>query len=166
MNERFDRFIEIILKNEGGLVDDPDDAGGLTNMGITQKRYPQLDIKHLTVAQAKQIYYDDFFKPLNLHYIHNDLLALHIFDMAVNANRKVAVTLLQEILYGCKNDGVIGPVTAQAVYYADTTTNLVEAYKAKRIEYYYRISKKRNNAKFLQGWVNRVSNTNLENDTL
>jgi len=33
----FERCIEIILKNEGGLVDHPSDPGGLTNMGITQR---------------------------------------------------------------------------------------------------------------------------------
>lgn len=161
MNERFDKFIEIVLAHEGGYVWDKDDLGGETNMGITKRRYPDLDIKNLTVSQAKQIYYDDFYLPLKLHYIKNDLLALHIFDMAVNAGKKNAVKLLQELLFGCGNDGVIGPITGQAVYYADSTTDLVEAYKAKRIEYYYKVSKRRNNKKFLAGWVNRVYKTKL-----
>jgi len=159
--ERFDKFIPVILQHEGGYVNDPDDFGGETNMGITKRRYPELNIKTLTVNQAKQIYYDDFYRPLNLHYIKNDLLALHLFDMAVNAGKKNAVKLLQELLFGCGNDGVIGPVTSQAVYYADSTTDLVSAYKAKRIEYYYKVSKRRNNKKFLAGWVNRVYKTKL-----
>ena len=161
MEERFDKFIPVILQHEGGYVNDPDDFGGETNMGITKRRYPELNIKTLTVNQAKQIYYDDFYRPLNLHYIKNDLLALHLFDMAVNAGKKNAVKLLQELLFGCGNDGVIGPVTSQAVYYADSTTDLVSAYKAKRIEYYYKVSKRRNNKKFLAGWVNRVYKTKL-----
>jgi len=161
MDERFDKFIPVILEHEGGYVNDPDDYGQETNMGITKRRYPDLDIKNLTINHAKQIYYDDFFLPLNLHYIRNDLLALHIFDMAVNAGKKNAVLLFQELLFGCVNDGVIGPSTAQAWYYADSTTDLVEAYKAKRIEYYYRVSKRRNNKKFLAGWVNRVYKTKL-----
>ena len=161
MEERFDKFIPVILQHEGGYVNDPDDFGGETNMGITKRRYPDLNIKSLTVNQAKQIYYDDFYRPLNLYYIKNDLLALHVFDMAVNAGEKNAVTLLQVLLFGCGNDGVIGPVTSQAVYYADSTTDLVEAYKAKRIEYYYKVSQRRNNKKFLAGWVNRVYKTKL-----
>ena len=159
--ERFEEFISVILEHEGGYIWDKDDLGGETNMGITRRRYPDLDIKNLTVAQAKQIYYDDFYKPLKLYYIKNDLLALHIFDMAVNAGKKNAITLLQELLFGCGNDGVIGPVTSQAVYYADSTTDLVAAYRAKRIEYYYKVSKRRNNKKFLAGWINRVYKTKL-----
>lgn len=162
MNERFDRFIPVILDHEGGYVNDPDDAGGETNMGIAKKFFPDVDIKNLTVAQAKQIYFDSYFKPLNLFYVKNDLLALHIFDMAVNAGKTTAVKLLQELLHGCEVDGSIGPITAQSIAYADVTTDLVQAYKAKRIEYYYRISRKRNNGKFLKGWINRVYKTNLD----
>lgn len=159
MDDRFDKFIEIILRHEGGYVNDPDDFGGETKYGITKRRYPNLDIKNLTLDQAKKIYYNDFYRPMNLHYIENDLLALHVIDMGVNAGKRTAIKLLQEILKGCDNDGQMGPITAEAVSYADITTNLVEAYKAKRIEYYYKVSKRRNNKKFLAGWVNRVYNT-------
>jgi lysozyme family protein len=31
----FDTCLPIILKSEGGFVDDPDDPGGATNLGIT-----------------------------------------------------------------------------------------------------------------------------------
>ena len=161
MDEQFKIFIPIILKHEGGYVDDPDDLGGETNYGITKRRYPNEDIKNLTVLRAKELYYRDFYKPLNLYYIENELLALHIFDMAVNAGKRTAIKLLQDILFGCKPDGSIGPMTAQAVSYADITTNLVDVYKAKRIEYYYKVSLRRNNKKFLKGWVNRVNNTKL-----
>jgi len=159
INERFDKFVEIILNHEGGLVNDPDDYGGLTKYGITQRRYPDLDIKYLTKEKAKSIYYSDFFLQLNLHYIRNDELALHLFDMGVNAGRKNAVKLLQKLLKECKVDGSIGPVTGMATNAAEVTTNMVEAYKAKRIEYYYKVSLRGNNSKFLKGWVNRVNNT-------
>ncbi len=162
MEERFDIFIPIILSHEGGWVNDPDDFGLETNMGITKRRYPNEDIKNLTINRAKELYYQDFYRPLNLFYIKNDLLALHIFDMAVNAGKKNAVKLFQEILFGCDNDGEIGPVTAQAWSYADITTDLVAAYIAKRIEYYYKVSLRRNNKKFLKGWINRVYKTKLD----
>lgn len=161
MNERFDKFIEIVLQHEGGYVNDPDDYGLETNMGITKRRYPDLDIKNLTINQAKQIYFDDFFRPLNLHYIKDDLLALHVFDMAVNAGIQNAVKLLQELLSGIEPDGAIGPLTSQALYYAESSVNMVEAYVAKRYQYYYNVSLRRNNAKFLRGWINRVKKTKL-----
>ena len=36
----FKKAIEVILKHEGGYVDDPVDPGGETNMGISRKAYP------------------------------------------------------------------------------------------------------------------------------
>lgn len=161
MEERFDKFVQIILDHEGGYVNDPDDYGLETNMGITKRRYPDLDIKRLTVGQAKQIYFDDFYIPLKLHFIKNDLLALHIFDMAVNAGKKTSVKLLQELLISVENDGVIGPITSQALYYAENSVDMVQAYIAKRYERYYIVSTYRNNKKFLKGWINRVNKTKL-----
>ena len=161
MDERFNIFIEILLKHEGGYVNDPDDYGGETKYGITKRRYPDLNIKYLTKEKARDIYYSDFYVALNLHYIEDDLLALHIFDMAVNAGRKNAVMLLQNLLRGCEVDGKIGPITSKKTTDALKTTDLVAAYVAKRIEYYYKVSKRGNNQKFLAGWVNRVYSTSL-----
>ena len=109
----------------------------------------------------KSLFDYKYYLKLNLHHVTNDLLALHVFDMAVNAGKKNAVRLLQKLLFGCANDGIIGPATGQALYYADSTTDLVAAYKASRIEYYYKVSKLRNNKKFLAGWVKRVYKTHL-----
>lgn len=38
-NSGFTRAITFILKWEGGFSDDPDDRGGRTNKGVTQKVY-------------------------------------------------------------------------------------------------------------------------------
>ena len=159
--QQFEKFIPIILKHEGGYVNDPDDLGGETKYGITKRRYPEYNIKELTADDAADIYYTDFYKAMKLHYIQDELLALHVFDMGINAGKKTAIKLLQDLLKGVVSDGTIGNITAQAVSYAAITTNLVEAYKAKRIEYYYKVSLKRNNKKFLKGWINRVNNTKL-----
>ena len=40
----FDEIIDNVLESEGGYVNDKDDAGGETNMGISKKAYPDLDI--------------------------------------------------------------------------------------------------------------------------
>lgn len=161
MDERFNIFIDILLKHEGGYVNDPDDFGGETKYGITKRRYPELNIKYLTKEKARDIYYSDFYAALNLHFIESDLLALHVFDMAVNAGRKNAVMLLQGLLKHCDVDGAIGPITSKKTAEAFKTTDLVAAYIARRIEYYYKVSKRRNNQKFLAGWVNRVYSTTI-----
>jgi len=156
---RFDQFIEVILKHEGGYVNDPDDLGGETKYGITKRRYPDMNIKVLTKEKAKQIYYDDFYMKMHLQYIKDDSLALHLLDMGVNAGKRTAVKLLQVLLKDCVVDGQIGPVTGRKASSADVLVDLVDAYKAKRIEYYYKVSLLRNNQKFLKGWINRVYST-------
>jgi len=161
MEDRFEIFMKVIMQHEGGYVNDPDDRGGETKYGITKSRYPDLDIKNLTIQGATALYLKDFFKPMNLYYVRSDLLALHLFDMGINSSPKRAIRLLQELLNGCINDGVIGPVTAQALSNASITTNMIKAYMAKRIEWYYKVSTRWNNGKFLKGWINRVYSTKL-----
>ena len=162
MEDRFEIFVKEILRHEGGYVNDPDDWGGETKFGISKRRYPDLDIKNLTMDKAIQIYYLDFYVSMHLDkFIESDLLALHVFDMGVNSGRGVAVRLLQELLNNIKVDGILGPVTNQALGYSMVTTNMVQAYIAKRIERYYKVSLLRNNNKFLKGWINRVYNTRL-----
>ena len=41
----FSLAIPIVLENEGGYVDDPNDPGGETNFGISKRSYPNVDIK-------------------------------------------------------------------------------------------------------------------------
>ena len=55
MSAKFLLAIEEVLKNEGGYVNHPSDPGGATNFGITQRTYPRLNIRTLTVDQAKEI---------------------------------------------------------------------------------------------------------------
>ena len=39
MKTEFNEIIEEVLEAEGGFVNDPDDLGGATNFGVTQKSY-------------------------------------------------------------------------------------------------------------------------------
>ena len=50
----FKDAVKIILKHEGGYVNDPVDPGGETNMGISKKAYPYLNIKELTKKDAEE----------------------------------------------------------------------------------------------------------------
>lgn len=150
---KFDTIIPIILKREGGYVNDPKDSGGETKFGISKRAYPNEDIKNLTIERAKEIYYQDYWKPLNLHLLNSGFLAIHVFDMAVNAGRKTAVKMLQRIIKTTV-DGAIGFNTARA---ANNTVGVVENYIIARENYYKNLVIKRpKNAKFLKGWLNRV----------
>ena len=54
--KNFNEIIEKVLEHEGGYVNDPTDLGGETKYGITKRFYPNVDIKNLTIEQAKEIY--------------------------------------------------------------------------------------------------------------
>lgn len=115
---------------EGGFVNDPDDSGGATNLGITEGTLaraksrgwvPQdVTVKTLTKEQAATIYRKGYWEP-----IHGDELpspvAEIVFDAAVNHGVGGAGKLLQRALNAMNlsptlvEDGVIGPKTLSAV---------------------------------------------------
>jgi len=101
--------IDMVLRHEGGYVNNPADPGGETNMGISKRSYPNLDIKKLTRPQAILIYKQDYWDACRC----DDLppaIALSVMDYAVNSGTHQAVKDLQRVI-GCKADGQIGPIT-------------------------------------------------------
>ncbi len=110
--QAFEAAIEFVLEREGGLVDDPNDSGGLTNYGISQRAYPRLDIRNLTRADAVQIYRSDYWLRCRCDELPAPL-ALLVFDSAVNQGPDAAIRALQAAL-GTTSDGVMGPQTITA----------------------------------------------------
>lgn len=90
----WDVSVGFVLQMEGGYVNDPNDPGGETNYGISKRSYPNLDIKNLTVDQAKEIYYKDFWLPARCDKLSAPL-ALVVLDAAVNMGLGAAASLLQ-----------------------------------------------------------------------
>ena len=63
---KFDQCIAFVFDREGRVYENnPDDPGGETKYGICKKSFPSLDIKNLTEDQAKDIYYKNYWQPLN-----------------------------------------------------------------------------------------------------
>jgi lysozyme family protein len=108
------KAIAFVLRMEGGQEAelDPADPGGLTKFGISQKAYPNLDIRALTMDEAISIYHRDYWLPIS----GDDLppaLAIATFDCAVNQGVTKAKRILQLGL-SVTVDGVIGPKTLEA----------------------------------------------------
>ena len=119
MECNFNIAFRTILEVEGGLVDDPNDRGGLTKYGISKKAFPNLDIASLTIEQAKAIYRKNYWQPCRC----DDLPAsfdIAVFDTAINMGCSKAVKLLQKAL-NINVDGSIGPKTIAAAKAAGET---------------------------------------------
>ena len=151
----FNKAIKKTLINEGGYVRDKDDRGGETNFGISKRSYPNVDIKNLTIAGAKEIYKRDYWDRLRGDDIVSQKVAFELFDTAVNMGVRTASKLIQ----GCTDvhpDGAIGNITLQAINETDEELLLLRFKLAKIARYAYLVKKRPTNKKFLLGWINRT----------
>lgn len=114
----------------GGYTNDPRDPGGETKYGISKRSYPHLNITGLTLSEARDIYYYDYWAAAgNQDSYCSELTwplnAVH-FDCTVNiGNRKVAkdgtvvmhrkANMILQRALGQEDDGYIGPVTRAAL---------------------------------------------------
>lgn len=84
---------------EGGLSNNPQDPGGLTKYGISQKAFPNLDIANLTLDQAKAIYKQQYWDEIRADTLP-DPVRYVAFDAAVNNGVNRANVWLQLALSG------------------------------------------------------------------
>lgn len=152
----FGRAIPILLEEEGGLVDNPRDPGGLTKYGISQRAYPHLDIRNLTTDQASDIYARDYWPACGAEQVPWPL-CLFVFDHAVNAGAGAAIKVLQRAVHTA-DDGKLGPATLAAVQRADQRA-LCRAYNVERMRYYMSLS---TFSTFGLGWLGRVASVALK----
>jgi lysozyme family protein len=153
----FNKAIKFVLANEGESSNDPQDAGGVTKFGISKKSYPDLDIQNLTKEEAIEIYRRDFWQP---YQEFDDRLATKVFDFSVNMGHKRAVQILQRALQclGAKvvDDGILGPITKQAVELANVDL-LLTAMKSEAAGVYRNlVATNASQQKFLRGWLRRA----------
>lgn len=162
----FDKCLPIILKFEGGYVNHPDDPGGATNKGITQKTYntyrklwkkePQ-SVRFIEDSEVTKIY-ESYWKQSRASQFAEKmpLTALVHFDFAVNAGFKQAAKTLQRALGLELVDGIIGNRTLTALYLSDDYETAM-MYCEERFEFYHRLVELKPQLKtFMRGWLWRV----------
>lgn len=128
-NTAFDRLIG----HEGKFTDDPKDKGNWTGgvvergelkgtkYGISAAAYPHLDIRNLTLSQAKDIYLHDYWNIIgNAH----PAVKFQLFDAAVNHGHGNAIRMLQRAV-GVADDGLWGPVSQGALDAMDHNDTLM-----------------------------------------
>lgn len=152
----FDQAFERLIGHEGGYVNHPDDPGGETNFGISKRSYPGEDIKGLTLARAKEIYKRDFWGPAGCDALPESA-KFQVFDAAVNSGVYRAIKLIQRTV-GENQDGVLGPVTLQAIQ-SMPPDRFAAHFAAHRLAY---MTSMPNWASFSKGWTRRVVANLLE----
>lgn len=160
----FDEAFKTTVGHEGGFTINKNDAGNWTGgkvgvgilkgtkYGIAANSYPNLDIKNLTLDQAKAIYKRDYWDKAKCDLLPNGL-RFHVFDACVNSGISRGIKTLQQAA-GVKDDGLIGPNTLAAVS-SKSEHEIFNIFYAKRISFYTSLSSFSN---FGKGWMNRVSN--------
>lgn len=130
MKENFEKGFQFVIEHEGGYVNDADDSGGETKWGISKRAYLLLDIKNLTLDEAKAIYKRDYWDKLKLD---NESTGYDLvyFDSAVNCG------------------------TGWVIKNLSKTFDIADILLT-RCEHYFKISTGKN-IKFLRGWLKRVS---------
>ena len=155
--EVFEEAVKQVLKHEGGYVNDPVDPGGETNMGISKKAYPYLNIKELTEKDAIDIYFKDYWLKGKCSKLPEELQHIY-FDMVVNMGKSRAVKVLQAAICGkgmkIAIDGGIGPRTIQASLKSGLEKDRLRSY---RVKYYADlINRKPKLEKYWYGWYRRA----------
>ena len=111
----------MVLRNEGGFVNNPKDPGGATNLGCTKASWEQFvghpvtidDIKALTPQDVEPLYRSKYWDAIR----GDDLpvgVDYAVFDFAINSGPSRAAKTLQSVL-GVTADGQIGPATLAAL---------------------------------------------------
>lgn len=139
----FERAFAATMQHEGGYVNNPQDPGGETYMGIARNHHPKwagwkiIDdcLKHgepLSLADGladavREFYKDNFWTPLQCRLIDpvSEEVAAELFESSVNCGPKNGVKFLQRALNALNSrgklwpdlvvDGAIGPKTMHAV---------------------------------------------------
>lgn len=142
--KNFDKVIPLLLKDEGGYSNDPNDAGGPTNFGITLTDYRKYiksngtanDVRNMTVDQAKTIYKTKYWDALSCDTLPNGV-DYTCFDYGVNS-------------------GLGRPRNALKKFPDKKGADLINAINDERMAFLTSIGHG-HNAGFLRGWTNRVA---------
>lgn len=122
MKGNLEQSLRLVLAHEGGFSNHPQDPGGATNRGVTQRVYDAYrkrkglgtqSVRGIAADEVAAIYKRQYWDAVR----GDDLpagLDYAVFDYAVNSGPKRAIQDLQRAL-GVKPDGIIGQITLSAI---------------------------------------------------
>jgi lysozyme family protein len=176
-----DQIIDKLLSVEGGYVNNPNDRGGETNFGITE-RVARANgytgpMKAMTKADARAIYLNEYWHKPGYDSVHgiSSGIAEELFDTGVNMGTHIATSFLQRCLNvfnrmdrdyaDIRVDGDCGSATLEALHDFlsrrgdDGEHTLLKAMNCLQGARYIELAEQRiQNEDFVYGWIaNRIS---------
>jgi len=162
MQGNFKECLDLVLKSEGGWVNNPNDPGGETNLGVTKRvweeyvGHPVTTMKNLTPADVAPMYEQKYWRPCYGEVLPRGLDFL-CFSFGVNAGCGRSVKLLQQSL-GVVSDGVIGPRVMQRLRESNIA-DVIKGFSESRREYYKSL---KTFPIFGKGWISRTDKEEQE----
>lgn len=166
--DTFGKCLAVVLREEGGFVNNPSDPGGMTNLGVTKatwegwtgKPATAADMHALTPDKVGPLYAEKYWNAVHCADLPPGL-ALCVFDFAVNTGPGRAARYLQQLVRAAQ-DGQVGPATLAAV--RSLVANIGEAavvrqFQNMRRQYYHTLG---TFTVFGRGWLRRVDDVETE----
>jgi len=182
----FEWGLIVLDHHEGTFSNHSDDPGGVTNFGISLRFLQSVledadqdgfadgdidrdgdidadDVRGLSISEAHKLYEKKFWKAGKCDKIKSGMIAVKLFDMAVNMGPSQAWRLMQAAIntlgLNIKVDGKAGPKTLEAVNsLTDRDFMLVTNVRREQDRFYDELIKKRSSLEsFRLGWRRRAA---------
>jgi lysozyme family protein len=157
--------IDLVLKEEGGYVDNPADPDGATNHGITLKAFSDYlgktaskdDLRGMSVATARDYYKKQYLDDIS-GYTSVRVKAAYL-NLAVNMGKAKAAKIFQtaanKLGTSIVIDGMLGPSTQQFINATDPDL-FIETADCEAAKTYIKLASTPSGAQFLVGWIKRL----------
>ena len=160
MKDNFADALTALLIHEAGFVDNKDDPGGMTNLGVTIKTWEEWvghpvsekEMRRLTPLMVTPLYKRKYWDACRANELISGL-DYCLFDVAVNSGPGRAIKLLQSCV-GAEPDGGFGSITmALTKKVCENPAELITFYCTKRLEF---LQSLKSWPVFGKGWEKRV----------
>jgi len=161
------KLAPIVAKWEGRFVNNPNDKGGATNMGITigtwrKVGYDKDGDGDIDVQDIRLLDERDFACVLKIYWnrwsansIINQSVANILVDWVFNSGAW-GIKIPQRVL-GLKQDGVVGPATLKAINSANQKELFNKIFEARKKFLNDIVSNNPSQKVFIKGWLNRLN---------
>ena len=162
MKDNFSDALTALLIHEAGFVDNKDDPGGMTNLGVTAATWAmwvghdvnEKQMRALTPSIVAPLYKRKYWDACRADELISGL-DYAVFDYAVNSGVGRAIKALQNCV-GVAPDGGFGTTTMAAVsqFKGDAAKTLIEEYCDNRLQF---LKSLKTFPVFGKGWEKRVN---------